>query len=374
MPKIAFLMLISDRGKMVTALIGVIFSVVLVNLQGGLFVGLIKKASLLVSNCEADIWVGHRQIHNVDFPSNIPRVWLNRIKGIPDVQSAEPYVVGFTEMTLPSGGFEGVIVVGVDPKSLMGNAWNIVEGESQSVLRHNGIIIDLCDQKKLESPELGEMREIGGLRARVVAKSKGITGFLVNPYVFTTEQRAHQFVKMPVNQCSYFLVKTLPGSNLDEVVREIKKHVPLAEVLTKEQYSWISINYWLTRTGIGISFGAATVLGLLVGLVMVAQTLYAFVLDRLTEFGTLKAIGASGPQLMCILLIQALIIAVIGSIFGLIISVFVQTFFSTPRSPIIIPFFVKALSCVLVTAICMASSLLPYLKVRNLDPQYVIQS
>ena len=107
---------------------------------------------------------------------------------------------------------------------------------------------------------------------------------------------------------------------------------------------------------------------------MVAQTLYAFVLDRLTEFGTLKAIGASGPQLMCILLIQALIIAVIGSIFGLFISAFVQTFFSTPRSPIIIPFFINALSCILVTVICMASSLMPYLKVRNLDPQYVIQS
>ena len=39
----------------------------LVNVQGGLFLGLIRKVSLLVDQSDADIWVGHRRIHNVDF-------------------------------------------------------------------------------------------------------------------------------------------------------------------------------------------------------------------------------------------------------------------------------------------------------------------
>ncbi len=208
----ALRMLISDRGKLITALVGVVFSVLLVNIQGGLFIGLIRKASLLVENSHADIWVGHRLMHNVDFPSNIPRVWLHRIKGIEGVAQADPYIVGFSEMTLPGGGFEGVVVVGVDPSSLAGNAWNIVEGDPQSILRHDGIIVDVCDEPKLESPAVGDVREIGGVKARIAAKSKGITGFLVNPYVFTTDNRAHQFLRMPQDKCSYFLIQVDDGT------------------------------------------------------------------------------------------------------------------------------------------------------------------
>ena len=74
---IALKTLIADRGKLVTALIGVIFSIVLVNIQGGFFVGLIRRAGLLVDQGEADIWVGHKHMHNVDFPANVRAVgWI----------------------------------------------------------------------------------------------------------------------------------------------------------------------------------------------------------------------------------------------------------------------------------------------------------
>ena len=152
MREIAIRMLISDRGKLATALIGVIFSVLLVNVQGGLFIGLINKAGLLVENGQADIWVGHRLIHNVDFPSDIPRRWINRIRSIEGVKNASTYVVGFSEMTLPNGGFEGVVVVGVEPSSKVGNAWNIVQGDASSILKKNGIVIDICDEDKLANP------------------------------------------------------------------------------------------------------------------------------------------------------------------------------------------------------------------------------
>src|SRR5438105_6077115 len=58
--------LLSDRGKLLTGLAGVIFSLVLVNVQGGLCLGLMRKASLLIDHCDADLWVGHRMIENVD--------------------------------------------------------------------------------------------------------------------------------------------------------------------------------------------------------------------------------------------------------------------------------------------------------------------
>ena len=85
---IALKTLLADRGKLLTALAGVVFSVVLVNVQGGLFIGLIRKASLLVEHGQADIWVGHKQMHNVDFPRDIPQRWVDRIRGVPGVKRA----------------------------------------------------------------------------------------------------------------------------------------------------------------------------------------------------------------------------------------------------------------------------------------------
>ena len=87
----------------------------------------------------------------------------------------------------------------------------------------------------------------------------------------------------------------------------------------------------MTRTGLGISFGAATLLGLFVGLIMVAQTLYALVLDRLAEFGTLKAIGASERQIFSVLLVQAISLALIGLLIGLALTWLIQASFHTPK-------------------------------------------
>ena len=130
----------------------------------------------------------------------------------------------------------------------------------------------------------------------------------------------------------------------------------------------------MTRTGLGISFGAATFMGLLVGLTIVAQTLYASVLDRLEEFGTLKALGATERQVYSILFTQSLIMATAGIVLGLLATYGIQAALSTPRAPIVIPWWTSLGSCALVGVICLGSSLLPYLRIRKIDPAIVMRS
>lgn len=370
---IAVKTLVADRGKLLTALVGVIFSVVLVNIQGGLFLGMIRKAGLLIDCGEADIWVGHKDMHNVDFPRDIPKRWIQRIHSIPAVRHAEPYLIGFGDMTLPSGGFEGVTVVGIK-RSMLGGAWNFAEGNSQSILKPDGIVIDRCEDSKLEFPELGEIREINGKRARVVAKTDGIMGFLVAPYVFTTYDRAETFLSKDPEVCSYFLVQVQPGSDPRSVCQAIRQRIPEVEALPRDEYSHISIAFWMTRTGLGISFGAATVLGVFVGLVMVAQTLYALVLDRLNEYATLKALGADERQIFGLLLAQAVTMAFTGSVTGMFLVLGIQQFGSTTKAPVLIPAWLSLGSCLLVLMICLVSSLLPYLRIRKVDPVMVLYS
>ena len=371
---IALKTLIADRGKLLTALVGVVFSIVLVNIQGGLFLGFVTKAGLLIDNGRADLWVGHRKMHNVDFPRDIPRRWVSRVRGVPGVKSAEPYLIGWTDMTLPSGGFESVVVVGVEPVSLMGNVWNVTQGRADAILETDGIIVDDCELEKLEYPVLGDQRELGGRRARIVGMSHGVMGFLVAPYAFTAFERAAVYLRKDPGVCSYILIELQPGADVDEVREAVAMRVPDADVFPRDVYSQISTDFWMTRTGLGISFGAATMLGLLVGMVMVAETLYALVLDRLGEFGTLKAIGATERQVFSILIIQALIMATVGAVLGLACVAGIQYAFSEPRAPIVVPWWLSLGSCVLVSVICLIAALLPYLRIRKIDPLMVLQS
>jgi putative ABC transport system permease protein len=370
---IAIKTLLVDRGKLATAVIGVVFSIVLMNIQGGLFVGLIRKASLLIDQGDADLWVGHRQMKNVDFPHDIPRSWENRIRSVDGVARAEPYIVGHSVMTLPSGGFEQVLVVGCDPASLLGTVSDEACRQRYLVHQTDGVLVDSRDAHKIENPQIGDVREIGRRRARIVGFTEGVLGFLVTPYVFTTIDRASSYLHKDPGLVSYFLVQIEPSANAEEVCERIRQRVPEAEAFTSDRYSTESIDYWLKRTGLGISFGASTALGLLVGLAIVGQTLYASVLDRISEFGALKAIGASDRQVYGMIFNQAMLLALVGSCIGVTIVYAVHRSLSTPRAPIAVSWQMALGSTLLVTLICLVASIFPYLRIRRIDPAMVLQ-
>ena len=189
----------------------------------------------------------------------------------PGSNAPHPYLIGFSDMTLPSGGFENVAVVGNERVSPMGNVWNMVIGSREAVHEVDGVIVDASEDKKLEHPQIGDVREIGGRRVRIVGKSYGIAGFLVTPYVFTTYDRAAGYLGKSPESASYFLVRVQPGTRVEDVCAAIRERLPEADAFPRSEYAWISVNFWMTRTGLGISFGAATLLGLLVGMVIVAQ-------------------------------------------------------------------------------------------------------
>ncbi|RMF97960.1 MAG: FtsX-like permease family protein [Planctomycetota bacterium] len=370
---IALKTLISDRGKLLTALVGVVFAVALVNIQGGLFIGLLRKASLLVEHSDADIWVGHYRMHNVDFPHDIPRRWQYRIAGTPGVARAEPYLIGWSNMTLPSGSWEAVVVVGMPPGAKLGRPWNLEAGSSDALLQTDGIIVDAYEMEKIESPELNERREIGGHRAKIAAKTRGVTGFLVAPYVFTTYDRAVEYTGKSPDAASYFLVKVEPGADVIEVRDRIRARIPDAEVLTADEYAWTSIWFWLVRSPIGVGFGAATLLGLVVGTIIIAESLYTLVLDRLSEIGTLKAIGATDVHVNRLVLTQAVLLAWVGASIGLAITAAMQAFLDGPVSPIVIPWWLSMGSCALAVMTCLIASIVPCARIRRVDPLMVLQ-
>ena len=365
--------LVSDRGKLLTALVGVIFSLVLVNVQGGLFFGLINKASLLVDHCDADIWIGRRGIENADLPANIPASRINRVRSLPDVVEVQPFIVASGMMTLTNGEFEPIWIIGSDRASLFGSAWSVSQGNLGAIRQPAAITVDEIDDRKLGYPSVGDIVEINGYHARIAAKTRNIQSFITTPVVFTTIQSARRYSRIPDGYCSYFLVQAREGADLYRLSRSIRQRLPNLDVYTAAEFRTMSQDYWMKRTGIGISFGAATLLGLSVGLLMVGQSLYAMALDHLSDYATLKAIGADDMQVGRVVVVQALAIAAIGSAVGLAIVVQIQRLWSSPLAPIEIPPELLSGGVVVVFGICLVSSILPFLRIRGVDPATVLQ-
>jgi len=365
--------LLADRGRCITALIGTIFALILVNVQGGLYFGLMGKASLLVDNSNADIWIAHRHVELVDLPESIPENWQNRIRGLDGVKTIEPCIIGNAYLTLPNGGYENVWLIGSDPTSEIGGGWSFVEGSRSDLLRPNGISVDRLDGERLGFPSINDVVEINSNRARIVAKTEGIAPFTTTPYLFTNLANARNYTGVSPGYCSYLLVKARRGTDVYRLAEAIRHQIPEADVYTTQEFSQISQNYWMRRTGIGISFGASTLLGVIVGLLMVGQSLYSLATDHLTDYATLKAIGAEDGQVRRIVVIQALAIATIGSAIGVALVLLIQRNWSSPLAPIEIPIELLGGGIVLVFGICLLATVLPAHRIQRVDPAVVLQ-
>ena len=114
-----------ERQRFLPAILAVAFSAVLVAVQSGLVLGLLSMMSLPVDKATADVWVGYPGVRSVDLGRPIPERWVVRVAAQPEVERAEPAVLGFSLWTRPGPSPNSTIsevctVVGtrLDPNSL----------------------------------------------------------------------------------------------------------------------------------------------------------------------------------------------------------------------------------------------------------------
>ena len=290
---------------------------------------------------------------------------------------ADLYVLTMSTVILPNGRAENVVVVGCEPASLLGQPQVMAAGDPRALLLPDSVLVDAADREKFGDCRIGDRREINGRRARIVGLTRGMVSFTTRPYVFTTLDRVRtQYgASFPRDRCSYILVKARPGTDLAALVRDLRGRAPELDVYDRQTYSAMSMHYWLTRTGIGISFGLAALLGLLIGLAVVAQTLYAAVAERAKEYATLKALGADDRCIARFLVVQALGNAVLGSALGLLgAGAIALSPLNTSRAPIELRWWIGGLSVLLIVLVCLGAAWLPYWRIRRIDAASVLRS
>jgi len=212
-----------------------------------------------------------------------------------------------------------------------------------------------------------------GKRARIVGFTRGIRSFTTAPYVFTSFKNAQTYMRLRENETIFILVRTTPGADLAAVKAGLARAVPGVEVFTRAEMLARTQNYWVFGTGAGTTTLMGAMLGLLVGIVVVAQTIYAATIDHLKEFGTLKAMGATNGQIYQVIILQSVLAAVMGYALGISIALAVVHATTSTDLLIKLPWQVALGIFGLTLFMCMSASLLSIRKATTIDPAMVFR-
>jgi putative ABC transport system permease protein len=374
MPPIARRNLFHDKIRLAVTLTGITFAVVLVVVELGLFLGFSTTTSSLIDRSQADLWVASRHVPYIEQGAPFSERKLYQVRATPGVASAEKYIARFASWKRPDGGHESVQVVGFNIDQSMGGPWNIVSGSVADLKAPAAILVDDLYWKKLGITRLGQVFEINGYRARVVGTTHGIRSFTTSPYIFTTFKNAQDFTNLREDQTVFILVRALPGENLIELQRTLENRLLDVDVLTTSQFSNMTRSYWMFTTGAGVAVLLAAVLGLVVGIVVVTQTIYATTMDHLREYGTLKAIGAPNSYVYRVILQQAGMSAVMGYAMGIGVSLFVVHGAQQGGAAILLPWQMALAIFGLTLVMCGVAAAVSINKVTTLDPAMVFRN
>ncbi|MGD9783523.1 MAG: ABC transporter permease [Hyphomicrobiaceae bacterium] len=369
---LAFRNLFHDRIRLAVTLVGILFSIVLVAVQLGLYLGSSKMITDNIDHTDSDLWITTFGAKSFEDGGMLLRTGeRHQALATPGVASVVPMVVAFAEWRKPSGGSTRVVVIGTDPEEGGLAPWSLIKGTWDDVKAPTGVAVDRTYLRELDIPGIGATAQIATGRVRVKGLTEGVRSFTQSPYVYMPANRARQLLGAQSDATTFYLVKVTPGADVEQVRRELKSRLETAEVLTKAEFRDRSLSQWLFRTGAGVALIGGAFLGVLVGTVIVAQTLYSSTKDHLNEFATLRALGSSAGYIHKVILGQAGLSAVIGYVLGMVIALAaVFASHDTPLPLVMTPWLAAVLFAVTLF-MCAISALSAIMKVTKIDPAMV---
>ena len=363
--------LIHDRIRFAVTLIGVIFATVLVTVQLGLYLSSERMIATLIDRTTADLWIVPRETRSLENGTVLPGYERYLALSTPGVIAAAEMIVGFAEWRKPSGGKMPVFLVGSNLGKNATVAWDIVEGSLGAMEMGDAVAVDRRYMGELGVHGLGDEAEIAERRARIAAVTQDIRSFTTLPYVFGSLATARHYLGIEPHHSTYVLVHVAAGNDFAQVRAALLPKLRQAEVLTAAEFRARTIAHWLFATGAGAALVAGAALGILVGGVIVGQSLYASASEHLAEFATLRALGSTARYIHCVILVQAVSCAIIGYGLGTIVSLIIVWISSDSAMPVIMTPLLALVIFALSLLMCVAGGTSAILKVLRIDPTSV---
>lgn len=375
MVDVALRILLHDKLRFLITASGVAFAVTLVLVQVGLFLGLLDNASITIEKCNADIWVTSRNTANIDYGQSFPANYVQRVRSVPGVERADNLIISFVRLNLSSGATEFVIVYALEDFGRWNLPWSIRNGQLDDLRRGNYVFFDESARKRYGDFTAGDYREFYDRRMKIVGETEDVLSFTTTPVCFMDYHVAQSLDPLSLqDRTVYILVKLAEGADPSLVRKEIQRRLPHNDVHTRAEWSRLSKDYWIKTTGLGLNMFVTVFLGCLVGIVVVAQTLYTSTMEHFKEFAMVKAMGGGNADVYYILIKQALIAALVGFALGAFQAAVARPIVWRLGLKMIVPdgFFLLVLGGSIV--MCLAASLISYRRIAKAEPGLVFRT
>ncbi|BAZ65343.1 MAG: ABC transporter permease DevC [Pelatocladus maniniholoensis HA4357-MV3] len=374
---LAWLQLKRERTRLAVALAGIAFADILMFMQLGFRDSLYYSNVRFHTSLQGDIVLINPQSSALLSMKPFSQRRLYRALDLKAVQSVHPIYLDYTSWKNPITGIpRNLLVIGFNPESnvlkLEGLEENLNKLKIPDVVLYDkssrqeyGPIAAKFQEGKLVTAEVRRrLIKVGGLFT--LGASFGADGNLITSDV--------NFLRIFLNRqpglIDIGVIRLKPGASADAVAKELSNYLPSdVRVLTKQEYIDKERNFWASSTAIGFIFTLGTIMGFIVGTVIVYQILYTEVADHLVEYATLKAIGYAQEYLLVVILQEAFILAVLGYVPGFAFSLFL---YQQARLATLLPVYMSAARAIqvliLTIVMCFISGAIAVRKLRYADP------
>ena len=376
--RLAWRQLRFEKARLLSAIAGVLFACVLVFMQLGFRSALFDSATALLSAMRAELFLINPLTTASFRPEPIPRIRAHQALALPEVAQSVPVYLAQASWRNPVDGSRRAIqLIGFDVEA-RAMQFTGLDALTDTLKRVDAVAFD-----QRSRPEFGPVAELlreggGSLRVQVANRLVDVVGlvdigpsFGADGNLVASETNFRRLLpeRLPSNT-DLVAIRLAPGADVDAAQRRLREILPPdVVVLTQAELVAWERRYWEEATPIGFIFGFGSVMGLIVGMVIVYQILFSDVANHLREYATLKAIGYSDWRLSRVVLGAALLLAVLGFIPGAILSAYLYDVIGEATFLPLAMDWERLLGVFgMIFAMCAAAGLLAMRKLRDADP------
>jgi putative ABC transport system permease protein len=371
-------MLWRDRRRFLPALLAIGLSAVLIAVQCGLVLGLVRCTSALVDYCRAQIWVLPRDAPSLHQNYQLPLAWQARLDLHPGVERSEIYRTAGGRWRPPGRGTtELCMVVGMrlDDDSLA--ALNVLTPELRAALAEPGAVaIDAWEFPTLDLTGAPyEKGEVNGQEVHLAALLHGFHGFSF-AYIFCSQETFQRLVPIAAENpdaVSCLVARCHRPEDVGQVVTALRRDYPDMGVYGSDELSTNVRFYWLFRSRGGAVLICTMTLALLVGLAVTSETLYAAVLAQAQEFAVLDALGIPTKHVAGLVLAQALWLGVGGVLMAVPIAVILARVALRFHTQVVLSAPIVSITFALTLGIAFLAGLFSLRPLRSLEPAKLLR-
>lgn len=359
MRKVALSALLHEPGKLAAAVVGIAFAAALVLVQTGVYYGFQQLATNVIERVGGDVWVMAKGTELLDFADPISESARKTASSHACVVRTRGLLMAWSSVRKLSGATENVEVVGFEPPEAQQSRmmpWSFQTGVPTDLQAPLRVAVDGLYLQDLELPPnaVGKPIVINDRTVYVGAVTKGIRSITIVPYVFTELRNAQRIMGLG-DTYSYIVLDLKDASCVAEVKGFIGRGSDLS-AYTREDFGEMTAHYWIDRSGVGTTIQFMAVLSFVVGLVIVAQVLYALTESRLRELATLKAMGAGGLALLSYVAWQAGVLALVGGAVGVVLAMLIRAGVETAGITVVLSPHVLLIGLGAIVLMCAAAS------------------